>query len=400
MDHVPDGQAGVPILASAATGEVPVADAFVERFALEPTAGGALQGTSFAVKDMFDVAGRHTGCGNPTWRATHAPAAASAAVVDALRAAGARLLGKVRTDELAYSLDGSNVHEGAPRNPAAPARLTGGSSSGAAAAVAAGEVDFAVATDTAGSVRVPAAWCGLIGIRPTHARISVQGLTPLAPSFDTVGWLARSGSLVRRIGAVLLDARAGSSCAPRLVRDPALSRRAHPAQTASLDPVLGGEPNIVALDIDFDEAAECLRVLQAHEVWRTHGDWVEAARPHFGPGVAERFRAARAITAEQVRWAQRVRGAIAARLDAVLPTGHILCLPSVPGPAAYRDAAAAVLQAQRARLLPLTALASLSGRPQVSLPLGTAEGAPLGVSLLGWRYGDEALLQIAATVVP
>jgi amidase len=385
---------------------VAIADAFVERFVVEPESDGPLRGTTFAVKDLFDVAGWPTSCGNPTWRATHALPRRNAMVVQLLLRAGARLVGKTRTDELAYSLEGSNVHEGAPINTAAPDRLTGGSSSGAASAAAAGAVDFAVATDTAGSVRVPAAWCGLVGIRPTHARVSVAGLTPLAPSFDTVGWLARSGSVMRNVGAVLF----GDGVLPRpaisLVRNAAVEGHADAPVSAALAGVFAGwatqglPVGESSLAIDLKGAAECLRILQGAEAWSTHGRWIESARPSFGPGIAERFTAARAMTADQIREAALERAAIHARVDAALPPGRILCLPTVPGPAPRRDASPKQLQVQRAKLLPLTVLASLTGRPQITLPLLRVDGAPVGVSLLGWRNGDEALLEIAESLLP
>ena len=386
------------------TSAAPIADAFVERFVIEPSSAGPLGGMAFAVKDLFDVAGHFTGCGNPDWRATHPVATATAVVPQRLLAAGARLVGKTRTDEMAYSLDGRNHHEGAPLNPAAPARLTGGSSSGAASAVAAGAVDFAIATDTAGSVRVPAAWCGLIGLRPTHARISSVGLAPLAPSFDTVGWLARSGALMCRIGTVLFTDAAADASPRDWVRDPAIDARCDAGTSGDNGPALRFAArhamHPVNLGLDLEAVAQCLRVLQGAEVWATHGPWIEAVRPRFGPGVAERFEAARSITAEQVHSARRDRDVILEKVDALLPPGRVLCLPTVPGPAARRDASADVLQAQRARLFPLTALASLTGRPQISLPLRCVGGAPVGLSLLGWRHGDEALLRIAAEALP
>jgi amidase len=332
--------------------------------------------------------------------------------------AGARLLGKTRTDELAYSLEGRNFHEGAPLNPAAPERLTGGSSSGAASAVAAGAVDFAVASDTAGSVRVPAAWCGLYGIRPTHGRVPVAGLMPLAPSFDSVGWLARSSSLLRSVGEVLLpdsaplrgaDPPEGAVAPPSrctLVWDPSLDNFAPSLETAALRqamqrcaaPLQGVRE--LSLGIDLAGATECLRVLQGHEAWRTHGAWIESQNPTFGPAVAQRFAVARALSADQVERAARERADIIARMDAVLPAGLILCLPTVPGPAPQRDATADQLQLQRTQLLPLTVLASLTGRPQITLPLLQVDGAPVGVSLLGWRDGDATLLRIAELVAP
>ncbi len=414
MDHRSDGQAGVPVLSRAPELEPGLADAFVdvladafvERFVIEPTAGGPLSGTPFAVKDIFDVAGRPTGCGNPTWRATHEVPTTSAAVVSRLLGAGARLLGKTRTDELAYSLDGRNFHEGAPRNPAAPERLTGGSSSGAASAVAAAAVDFAVGTDTAGSVRVPAAWCGLFGMRPTHGRISVYGLTALAPSFDTVGWFARSASLMRTVATVLFGHDATSAFAGSLTRDHGMEAHAEAAGSAAFErqyqhcAVIGVPLGEVSLQLDLQAAAESLRILQAHEAWRTHGRWIESHHPQFGPGIAERFAAARTISAAQVREAAQERAAICARLDAVLPAGRLLCLPTVPAPAARRDATLDELQSQRSRVLPLTALATLSGRPQITLPMVTDGAPPLGFSLLGWRGGDQALLATAEVLCP
>jgi amidase len=397
-----------------------MADAFVERFVIEPTGNGPLSGTSFAVKDLFDVAGRPTGCGNPTWRATHAVPTTSAEVVLRLLGAGARLAGKTRTDELAYSLEGRNFHEGAPRNPAAPERLTGGSSSGSASAVAAAEVDFAVGTDTAGSVRVPAAWCGLVGIRPTHGRVPVGGLTALAPSFDTVGWFARSTALASMVGNVLFAdaAKSFDPLAPLapgwLLRDRDVDSLADAAGSAALERVFGragrnaAPSGAISLQLDLTAAAECLRVLQGAEAWRTHGRWIDAHHPKFGPGIAERFETARALTDAEVRAAALERAAINARLDAVLPPGRMLCLPAVPGPGPRRDASPEDMQSQRRRLLPLTALASLSGRPQITLPLlgdsapqgDSASPAPQSLSLLGWRHGDEALLATGELLVP
>jgi amidase len=401
-----DGKAAVSVL-----NRDRIADAMVERFVVEPQADGPLRGSSFAVKDLFDVAGWPTGCGNPAWRATHSSPKTSAAVIGQLLRAGARLVGKTCTDELAYSLEGRNYHEGAPINPAAPDRLTGGSSSGAASAVAAGDVDFAVASDTAGSVRVPAAWCGLAGIRPTHGRVSVAGLTALAPSFDTVGWLSRSTALLRQVGGVIFAKREAPSpgitsrdipaSAITLVRDPSVDSRAAksaPAALARLREHRAAQKfglADVSLNIDLEWAATCLSVLQAREAWESHGPWIQVVDPCFGPGVAERFAAARNITEAQLREAGRQRAAVIACLDAVLPAGRILCLPTAPAPAPRRDASVEELQLQRTRLLPLTCLASLSGRPQITLPWLKSDGAPMGLSLLGWRDGDEALLQMA-----
>ena len=159
---------------------------------LPPTGSGVLDGQRLAVKDVFDLGGWPTGGGNPSWLSEHPSATADASAVAILRAAGATVVGKTHTDELAYSLAGSNFHYGDLDNPRVPGSTPGGSSSGSAVAVASGLADIALGTDTAGSVRVPAAWCGLYGLRPTWARVSVAGAMALGPTHDTVGFMARS----------------------------------------------------------------------------------------------------------------------------------------------------------------------------------------------------------------
>lgn len=166
--------------------------------------GGELRGLTVAVKDLFAVAGHRIGAGNPTWLAESPTELTNASVVQSLLAMGANITGIVQTDEFAYSLGGTNVHYGTPRNPAAPGRIPGGSSSGPASAVALGLVDVGLGTDTAGSIRVPASYCGLYGFRPSHGVLAVQGLLPLAPSFDTVGWLAGDAVTFQRVAEVLL----------------------------------------------------------------------------------------------------------------------------------------------------------------------------------------------------
>ncbi|RZL08070.1 MAG: amidase, partial [Rubrivivax sp.] len=170
----------------------------------EPTGGGALDGRRLAVKDLIDVGGAPTCAGNPDWAAGHAVPEADAACVARLRAVGARVVGKTITDELAFSLEGENAFDDTPRHPLDENRLPGGSSSGSAAAVAWGDADLALGTDTGGSVRVPASFCGVAAMRPTHGRIPLTGVVPFAPSFDTVGWFAHDVPTLRAVGHALL----------------------------------------------------------------------------------------------------------------------------------------------------------------------------------------------------
>src|SRR6478735_9420817 len=185
--------------------------AFIERFTVEPTGHGPLDGLTFAVKDLIDVAGHRTGGGNPTWLATHPPATVHAICVEQLLAAGARCEGKTITDEIAFSLLGENHFYGTPLNPAAPDRVPGGSSNGSASAVACGLIDFALGTDTGGSVRIPASNCGIWGWRPSHGLISVAGVMPFSPTLDTVGVFTRSAELLQRVATVLLATDASTT---------------------------------------------------------------------------------------------------------------------------------------------------------------------------------------------
>ncbi len=268
-------------------------------------AQGPLAGLTFAAKDLFDVAGHTTGSGNPTWLATHPPATETAPAVKALLDAGARLVGKTITDELAFSINGENAHYGTPLNTKAPQRIPGGSSSGSASAVAGGAVPLALGTDTGGSVRVPAAFCGIYGFRPTHGRIPLDGVTPLAPSFDAVGWFTRDADLLERVGRVLLGLQGDEEVPPRsllLVED--AFAMTEPSVRAALGPAIDavtatlGSPRDVRLSADGlgEGWLNAFRTLQMHEIWRTHGAWITAHKPHFGPGVAERFAASSKVT--------------------------------------------------------------------------------------------------------
>jgi len=377
------------------------------RAVLDGAPGGPLAGTTFAVKDVLDVAGVVTGNGHPDWARTHAPALIHATAVARVLDAGGRLVGKTISDELAYSLTGENVHYGTPRNSAAPDRVPGGSSSGSAAAVAAGLVDFALGSDCGGSVRVPASYCGLLGMRPTHGRIPADGLAPFAPSFDCVGWFARDPELFVAVGRVLLladpapaetvrrlllpmDAFALLSDDARAALAPAVQRAE--AQVAPAEPMVLAPEGLAAWSAVF-------RTLQAAEIWRSVGAWVEAEQPTFGPGVRERFEAAARLDPAAVAAAQPVRQEVVARMEALLPPGTAMLLPSTPRSAPPLGGAAADVEVTYRHLaMNLLCAAGLAGLPQVSVPLARLDGAPLGLSLVGRRGSDIDLLALAAAL--
>lgn len=379
------------------------ASAFVAHGAatLHGTTDGALAGLTFAAKDLFDVAGTRSGWGNPD-RLDAAPVALStaSALLPAL-AAGATLIGKTHTDELASGMFGENPHYGPPINPRAPRRVPGGSSSGSASAVAGGLCDFAFGTDTGGSVRVPAAFCGLFGIRTTHGRIATAGLMPMAPSFDTVGWFARDPGLLRRIGALYVghhDARA-----PRLLLAEDAFAVCTPPVGDALRRAAGRLGPAAPVSLYAEGVAHWLdtfRPLQLGELWATHGTWASQPGRRLSPAVRERIALAGTVPVEVIALAWLAREAVAARLADLLGNDGLLVIPTAHDIAPRVGASVADQIAFRDRTLALTCVASLCRLPQVNLPAGVVEGVPVGLSLIGPPNGDAMLLAAAEAFAP
>jgi amidase len=449
-------------------------DCYIGDCHIQGNPSGPLQGTTAVIKDSYDVEGHVTTNGSPAWASSHPLPSITAPAVTRLIDAGATVVGKTIMDELAYSLQGENYHYGTPVNPACPERIPGGSSSGAAVAVAAGDAELGLGGDTGGSVRVPASFCGIFGMRPSHGRVPTEGSCPLAPSFDTAGWFARDAGLLRRAGSVLLRRRKDDDVVDEdedededdvdafdeqrgnskrkiekergtlgfrwlvgvdgfALADEDASRALYDALSSRVDSVkdvLGGSPTEVhiaeevhalhggeededaegkgarwqeARDRSFESQSlnsleawrEVFRVHQAYEVWAQHGAWLQETRPTLGPGVKERFDAASTITPKQFQTAAKRRRAIRARMDALLGGDGVLMVPTAAGPAPRKGAPADVMEAYRSRLLALTCVAGLSGLPEVTLPVARVDGCPVGLSLIGPRGKDEALLEVA-----
>jgi amidase len=361
---------------------------------------GALKGKTFVVKENIDVAGQVSTNGNPAFAASRAPASANAPAVDRLLAAGARLVGKAHMDEMAYSLLGANHHYGTPINPAARGRHPGGSSSGSAVAVAAGMCDFALGTDTAGSCRAPAAFCGVYGFRPSHGAVSLAGVVPLAPSLDAIGWFARDIETMIAVGEALLSADLASAPVAEVIRVTDAFADAEAAVVEASTPALAKLRNTFASrdaalgEAFWSEALGHFRNLQAYEAWAEHGAWINATRPVFGTGVAERFAYAASVTREQKQAADAFRHDARITIDVLLGDAGVLVVPTTPFRAPLLDESAASLDAKRAQMMRVFLLASFFGLPQISIPLNT-EDAPLGLSLIGRRGSDRALLALA-----
>lgn len=368
--------------------------------------GGPLDGLTFAAKDLFDVAGFVTGCGNPDWAATHDAAKRSAAAVETLLDAGASLVGKTITDEISLGLLGINRFYGTPLNPRAPDRVPGGSSSGSASAVAGGACDVALGTDSGGSVRVPASFCGLFGLRPSLGRIDARGMMVQSPTFDTVGYFTRDPVTFAKIGAVLLGepivpelpaeiivATDAFALADEVVRDalgPVVDRCRQVAHVTQTSIATGG---------DLLDWGRWQRVLQRHEFRATFRDWIDRVNPRFSAEVAGAFADEGQTSAETLGLATRFRVEAKARIDALLDGRKVLCVPTSPILPIERNARLSVMRAAVHRIVDLTGLAGLTSLPQVNIPAGTASGIPVGLSLIGWPGGDAALVGAACALV-
>jgi amidase len=370
---------------------------------LRGAAAGPLAGLTFGLKDIFDVAGAKTGFGNPDWLRTHEPAARTAPAAQWLLDAGAHLVGKTQTEEMAWSLTGENAHYGTPVNVNAPGRIPGGSSSGSAAAVAAGLVDFAIGSDTGGSVRLPASYCGILGLRPSHDRIPLDGVCPLAPSFDTCGWFARDAEIFERVGRVLLRDGAPAGKPGRLLVARDAFVYAEPEAGAALESalkkvaaVIGRSENVTVGDEPLEKWMDYFRFQQGTEAWAAHGEWVTRVQPRFGPAIKGRFVWAQAIAPEDAARARTRREEIARRMDELLGDNAVLVLPSAPGIAPPANSPLKVIDGLRNRALPILSIAGLARLPQVSLPLATYDGCPLGLSLIAARGNDTMLLALAS----
>jgi amidase len=368
---------------------------------------GSLASLTFAAKDVFDVAGHRTGAGNPDWLRTHEPATVTASAVQRLLDAGATLIGKTHTDELTFSLNGENHHYGTPVNPHAPGRVPGGSSSGSAVATAAGLVDFALGTDTGGSVRLPAGNCGIYGFRPTHGIVPNDHVVPLAPGFDTVGWFARDAAMLERVGRELLPGAAAHRPPVRLLLATdafgLVSGRERPAldpAIAQITGALGPAQDVLLYPNGSREWMMAFRILQGAEVWQGHGEWIRQTRPEFGPEIHGRFEWAASIDPDGLPHAREVRAEVTRHMDRLLGQDGILCIPTSPSIALPLNSRGDELEQFRCNALALLCVAGLAGLPQVSLPLASFDGCPLGISLLGPRHSDARLLQLACSICP
>ncbi|GIU56648.1 amidase family protein [Arthrobacter sp. NicSoilC12] len=378
---------------------------------LPATGTGPLTGMSVAVKDLFTLEGHPVGAGNEEWLAQRSPETTTAPAAAALMAAGAAVAGIARTDEFAYSLAGTNAHYGTPPNPMAPDRISGGSSSGSASAVALGQATIGLGTDTGGSIRVPSAYQGLFGIRTTHGAVSTAGLLPLAPSFDAVGWMTRDAATLAAVGSVLLpphEPAAPLSDGPfaGALFSPGLLALAEPGVVHAVEDSIdawAGSAVLPALDwagLRTDELPAWLaafQTVQGYEAWQQHGPWIRRHWSALGADVAARFRTASRVERHQAEAARDVLRAARQHIRSVVG-GALLVLPSASSVApllAEASLGGEAIERVRRSTMQLTCIAGIAGLPAVNVPLSTDAGLPCGVSIVGPAHRDAELITVA-----
>ncbi|HEU0233555.1 MAG TPA: amidase [Gallionella sp.] len=385
-------------------------NAFVpgEMMTVAPIREGKLSSLTFAVKELYDVKGFVTGAGNPRWKSTHPVAQTTASAVEMLLNEGATLLGKTISDEMAFSLDGENAHYGTPLNSRCPGRIPGGSSSGSAAAVAGGLVDFALGTDTAGSMRIPASYCGIYGFRPTHGAISLQGVHPMAPSFDAAGWFARTPEMLARVGSVLLGSEVPELKVNRFViardlfdtKEPGIASKydAFIQRLSSIQNLSGLPVEIVETELgkpDFLTWIDTLRNIQWWELNQAHGAWISQNLDAFGKEIRGRLEKIASVTRNEMEEKKLIRKQLISRIENIIPPGTLIVLPTAPGVAPLKGRPIDEARASRINTMRHTCIAAVAGLPQVSMPLIEQDGCPIGISFLGARGQDGQLLAAA-----
>ncbi|HUS98352.1 MAG TPA: amidase [Hyphomicrobiaceae bacterium] len=364
--------------------------------------GGSLAGLTFVAKDLFDVAGHPTGAGNHDWVRTHPIPQRHAWAVQTLLDAGATLIGKSITDEISLGILGENAFDGTPLNPKMPDCVPGGSSSGSASAVAQGFCDFAIGTDTGGSVRVPASFCGLYGIRPTHGRLPLEGMLLQAPTSDTTGWFAREAATFARVSEAMLGETVPAAMPAHLVIAVDAFGFADAEVRDALAPMVEKLKELIPSAHEEHMAPQGLsvwaraqRTLQPFEAWMTFKDWIERENPRFAYQVARNLAFASLIPATERSWSSLMREEARARLAYLVPNDTILCMPTTPCPAPLKRRSLPELDVVRDRITCLAAHGGLAGHPQLNLPGATVDGAPIGLSIIGARGADALLASVA-----
>ncbi|XP_076899678.1 translocon at the outer membrane of chloroplasts 64-like [Bidens hawaiensis] len=412
--------------------------AFVEKLQIlpppqpaPPKAPHPLTGLTFAVSDLFDINGFVTGFGNPDWQRTHEAASQTSAVVSALVDGGATCVGKTVVDDMSFGISGENRHYGTPTNVVAPARIPGGSCSGAAVAVAAKLVDFSLGVDTVGGIRQPAGYGGVFGFRPSYGAVSHLGVIPVSTSFDTVGWFATDPSILHRVGQVLLQGSFTGQRNPRnvIIADDFFQLSKVPINrltqvvirsTENLfgkqvlkheilsDYIASRVPSLKTLDYNksngdakfssLKSLANIMHLLRRHEFSHNHSDWINTVKPTLDPLISAQVQERPELSDKDIESFIAVKNELRAALNALLKDDGVLVIPTVSSSPPKLGAKELSSQDYLLTEFSLTALASVSGCCQVVVPLGLYDNYPVSVSLLAKHGSDRFLLDTLQTM--
>ena len=358
---------------------------------------GLLKNLKFVLKDMCEIKGLKTSCGNPDFYNLCKPASKHAPFLLNILNEGAILKGITICDEFFYSVIGENSHYGTPKNLNAPNCVPGGSSSGSAAAMTSNKYDFSIGSDTGGSVRVPASFCGLLGIRPTHGRIISDGVYPMAPSFDTIGWFANNIEIFQNIGIVLLNKVEASyiSFNRYVVAEDLLELAEKDIQNQFNTYLSKFLPNLKTVRLSkFDKAdiANNFRILQGGEINEFVIPWIKDNKPKISQEINNRIEMASKITIDEIDAAKRFREALILEINNSLPEGDIALFPTTPFSAPTCGQTDEALGSDRKKIMEMTSIAGMTSRPQISVPKFKGKTGPVGIAILGWINSDEILL--------
>ncbi|XP_068469816.1 outer envelope protein 64, mitochondrial-like isoform X2 [Phaseolus vulgaris] len=404
--------------------------AFVERFEILPfpqlppsAAKQSLSALTFAINETFDVKDYVTGFGNPTWKSTHKKAEKTALVVTALLKSGATCVGKTVVDEFSFGISGENKYYGTPTNPRMPSCAPGGSSCGSAVAVAAGLVDFAVGTDTIGCVRIPAAFCGIFGFRPSHGAVSTIGVLPNAQSLDTIGWFACDPSILHRVGHVLLQLSSVETKRSRRIifADDLFQLSTIPTQRTihvigkAIENMSGyQDPKHLNLCQYIDSKVPSLRLheqsthrqnetsilktlssvmlsLQGYEFKTNYEEWVKSLKFKLGR-VSDHVIAAISTVYDNIKALYKVRTEMRGAFQSLLKDDGILVIPTVADSQLKLNTTKGFSSEFHDRTFALSSIASVSGCCQVTIPLGYHDGCCVSVSFISFHGADKFLL--------
>ena len=358
---------------------------------------GNLLDMRFLCKDMCQIKGFKTSCGNPDFYKHTAEATENAPFLEKILNEGAILEGITICDEFFYSIIGENIHYGTPRNKNAPNCVPGGSSSGSAAALTQINYDFTIGTDTGGSVRVPASFCGIYGFRPTHGRINLNKVYPMSESFDTLGWFSNNKSNMLKVGKVFFDHFEEIPIEQKNILIPIdiINNLDENIKSQFYDYCENKFKNLKKVQLskyNKSELAECFRVIQGYEIKLSMLPWIQKYNPKISTEINSRFEVTKNITVNMYNESINLRKEFVSELDKNLSKEALIIFPTTPFSAPITGQSDDDLSELRKKVMEFTCIGGLSSRPQISIPKFKGSTGPIGLSVLGNKNADEIIL--------